>query len=118
MRACSHLPTTRDSWWETKPVCGGVEAYNERFLHPKHRHSEVPTSFYKCTPCTQVPMGNTVTPKDTSKLRECESRNPPCCKRTQHGATRHSIIQLQRVSGTQGFRMATCYRSETVKRPL
>ena len=30
-----------------KPVCGGVEAYKEQSLHPKHRHF---------TPSMQVPM--------------------------------------------------------------
>ena len=32
------------------PVCGGVEAYNERSLHVKYRSQGVQTSFYESTP--------------------------------------------------------------------
>ena len=43
----------------TIPVCGGVEAYNERSLHVKYRGQGVQTSFYESTPSTQDPLGNT-----------------------------------------------------------
>ena len=55
-------PTTRASLWETKPVCEGVEAYNKRSLHLKYRISG-------STPSTQIPIGNTTPPEDTSKLK-------------------------------------------------
>ena len=55
-------PTTRSSWWETKPVFEGVEAYKKRSLHSMPCLSGVPTSIYKSNSSKQVPMGNKIPP--------------------------------------------------------
>ena len=80
------LPTTSASRRATKPVCGGVEAYNERSLRVKYRNQGVQTSFYESTPSAQDLMGNTISPgapESTVNARanipdasvECDNRN-------------------------------------------
>ena len=62
------LPTTSASRRATKPVCGGVEAYNERSLRVKYRNQGVQTSFYESTPSAQDLMGNR-SPQEPQKVQ-------------------------------------------------
>ena len=58
VRACS--PHNQYQLGTTVPVCGGVEAYNERSFCVKYHSQGAQTSFYKSTPSASHSLGNTI----------------------------------------------------------
>ena len=100
------------------PVCGGVEAYNERSLCVKYRDQGVQTSFYESTPSAQDPVGNKISlgaPEDPGNVT---ANIPDASKERDHRDTsRYSRILFKRIPGMQSVRrVASSNKFKTTER--
>ena len=111
MRAYS--PATSAIRRVTKPVCGGVEAYNERSLRVKYRNQGVQTSFYESTPSSQDLIGNMISPgapESTGNARaNIHDASVECDNRSASGLSR--ILFKHLVCKASGNRLKTTEHS-------
>ena len=111
-------PTISSSRGMPVPVCGGVEAYNERSFYVKYRSQGVQTSFHESTPPTSDSLANTIPPRDTEGSGNARADLPDASKeRNIRDISRHSRVLFERIPATQGRRVASSYRLKTTEPP-
>ena len=114
------LRVLRRSWNEGVPPpnkqCRSVGDFESNFqeggsilqmilisLYPKHCPSGVQALFYESTPSTQVPLGDMIPPGKGSGSRHARADSLEASEeRDYRGATRHTRILFQHVSGARG----------------
>ena len=121
MRACPPPPPTISaSQGTTVPLCGGVEAYNERSLHIKYRSQGVKTSFYESTHSARDPLGGTNSQGLIEDLGNARANFPNASKERSNlrDISRHARVLSKRIPSTQGFwRVASSDRLKTTEQP-
>ena len=101
------------------PVCGGVEAYNERSLCVKYRSQRVQTSFYESTPSASDSLGNTIPQRVTEDSGNARANiHNASVERNLRNISRHSRVLFEHIPGMQGvWRVASSYRLKTTEPP-
>ena len=103
----------------TMPVCGWVEAYNERSLCVKYCSQGVQTSFYESTPSASDSLGNTIPQRVTEDSGNARANIPNASEeRNLRNISRHARVLFKRIPGMQGiWRVASSYRLKTTEPP-
>ena len=87
------------------PVCGGMEAYNERSFCVKYRSQGVQTSFYESTPSASDSLGNSISQKVTEDSANARANFPNASEeRNLRNISRHSgfysnVFLVRKASG-------------------
>ena len=117
MRAC--FPHNRCQSGTTMPVCGGVEAYNERALCVKYRSQGLQTSFYESIPSVSDPLGNSIPQWVAEDLGNASANFPNDSKeRNLRDVSRYFRVLFEHIPGSQGVWMvASSYRLKRTEPP-
>ena len=101
------------------PVCGGVEAYNERSLCVKYRSQGVQTSFYESTLLPKVPWENKICQGPTEDPGNVKANIPDASKERIHRDTsRYSRVLFEHIPGTRSvWKVASSNRFKITDRP-
>ena len=113
-------PTINASRATTMPVCGGVEAYNGRFLCVNYRSQGVQTSFYESTLSAPDPLENSIPQQVTEDSGNARANFPNASKEHNlRDISRYSTrVLFERIPGSQGFwRVVSSYKLKTTETP-
>ena len=112
-------PTISTSRGTIEPVCGGVEAYNERSFCVKYHSQGAQTSFYESTPSASHSLGNTISRRGIEDSGNARANFPNASEECNlKNISRYSRVLFEHIPGSQGiWRVAPSYKLKTSEPP-